>query len=306
MDFIITIDTESDIQKSGTDSVTIKNLKALPRFQTLCEKYGIIPTYLITYEVAEDKEMSGSLKKWQDMGYAEVGAHLHPWTTPPFNEGDRKLRFPNELTDQELSAKFDSLNESIKRAVGKPATSYRAGRWGFDNRQADILKKFAYLADCSITPKIDWRNMGGPDFRFSSIYPSRFPNGLIEVPMTILFSGLLKSEKTFFSNIFIGIPENFLKKVLNKLFLGRKWFRVFPNSAKEDWQKLYRTASKLKLPAMLFMFHSNDLMAGTGQFTKTKADEERIFNQLEELFAFVKEVKMNSITLSDFSKKFNV
>lgn len=306
MNFIITIDTESDIQKSGKESVSLNNLSALPRFQTLCDKYGIIPTYLITYEVATHEETLKNMKNWQDSGRAEIGAHLHPWTTPPFSLKDKELRFPHSLPDKELTDKFNNLHESITKAVGQNPTSYRAGRWGFDDRQAELLKKHGYVADCSVTPKIDWRSMGGPDFRNAPVYPSHFKNGLLEVPMTILFTGFIKGERNLFSKFFSRMPDSFLKKVFNKLFFRQKWFRVFPNSKKEDWQKLYRTAKVLKLPVMLFMFHSNDLGAGTGQFTKTEADVEHIFRQFEELFSFIKEIKAESVTLSDFSKKYNV
>ena len=302
MYFIVTVDTESDIQKKGNDKVILKNLAAMPRFQALCEAYNIIPTYLIAYEVAMDKETASNLKKWQDSGKAEVGAHLHPWTTPPIGNGDEKLRFPHELSDKELGDKFGSLNDAITKAVGRNPTSYRAGRWGFDNRQAELLKKYGYIVDCSVTPKIDWRGMGGPDFRGAGVYPSRFPNGLLEVPVTILFTGLMKGENNLFSKIFTRMPESFLKKVFNKLFFRQKWFRVFPNSKKEDWQRLYKVATDLKLPAMLFMFHSNDLAAGAGQFTKTSADVERIFNQFETFFSFIKEAKVTPSTLSGFSK----
>ncbi|HEY9584327.1 MAG TPA: hypothetical protein VJI33_02000 [Candidatus Paceibacterota bacterium] len=306
MDFIITVDTESDIQKSGKDPVLLRNLSALPRFQSLCERYGIIPTYLITYEVATDEETAKNLKSWQESAKAEVGAHLHPWTTLPIGEGDEKLRFPHALSDQELEVKFKSLHNSIIKFVGRNPTSYRAGRWGFDDRQAGILKDSGYLVDCSVTPKVNWQNMGGPDFRRASIYPYRFSNGLLEVPMTILFTGIIKGERNIFSKIFTRMPESFFKKVLNKLFFRQKWFRIFPNSTKEDWQRLYKTASALKLPAMLFMFHSNDLFAGAGQFTKNSSDVERIFNQFEELFAFIKEAKLSPVTLSGFAKKYNV
>src|SRR3990167_291254 len=139
MDFIITVDTESDIQKSGKDPVLLRNLSALPRFQSMCEKYGIIPTYLITYEVATDKEATNNLKNWQDSGRAEIGAHLHPWTTPPIGDEDEKLRFPDALSDQELESKFKNLHDSIVKSIGRNPTSYRAGRWGFDNRQVELL-----------------------------------------------------------------------------------------------------------------------------------------------------------------------
>lgn len=52
--FIITVDTEGDNlweYKKGTPIGT-ENAKYLPRFQSLCEKYGFKPVYLTNYEVS--------------------------------------------------------------------------------------------------------------------------------------------------------------------------------------------------------------------------------------------------------------
>lgn len=54
--FIITVDTEGDnlwMWHTG-DDITTENAKSIPRFQNLCEKYGLIPTYLTNYEMACD------------------------------------------------------------------------------------------------------------------------------------------------------------------------------------------------------------------------------------------------------------
>ena len=101
MYFIVTVDTEADIQKKGSDRAVLSNLASLPRFQALCEAYNVMPTYLITYEVATHRETVENLKNWQDKGMAEVGTHLHPWTNPPIGTMDGELRFPHRLSDKE-------------------------------------------------------------------------------------------------------------------------------------------------------------------------------------------------------------
>src|SRR5512144_2975448 len=44
--FLITIDTEGDNLWSRPREITTGNARYLPRFQALCEKYGLKPTYL--------------------------------------------------------------------------------------------------------------------------------------------------------------------------------------------------------------------------------------------------------------------
>ena len=54
--FFITIDTEGDNLwdwREGMDIHT-ENARFLPRFQTLCEEYGLKPTYLSNFEMISD------------------------------------------------------------------------------------------------------------------------------------------------------------------------------------------------------------------------------------------------------------
>jgi len=52
------VDTEADDQWSsaGRETLTLRNIAELPRLQALCDRYGVRPTYLVTYEVAADPE----------------------------------------------------------------------------------------------------------------------------------------------------------------------------------------------------------------------------------------------------------
>lgn len=73
--FIITVDTEGDNlweYKKGTP-IGIENAKYLPRFQSLCEKYGFKPVYLTNYEMASSDTFVTEAKKWLDNGTYEIG-----------------------------------------------------------------------------------------------------------------------------------------------------------------------------------------------------------------------------------------
>ena len=54
--FLITIDTEGDNAWAKPREVTTRNAAYLPRFQSLCERYGLQPTYLTNYEMAVSPE----------------------------------------------------------------------------------------------------------------------------------------------------------------------------------------------------------------------------------------------------------
>lgn len=312
MKFIITVDTEADHQKSGDNRVSIKNLESLPKFQNLCAKYNFKPTYLVTYEVATDTKTAAYLKTLQDNDKIEVGTHLHPWTTPSGTETDF-LSYPSRLGGEELFTKLDVLTSLITKNFGKTPTSYRAGRWGLDGRQVAMLQQLGYIVDCSITPKVSWASDGGPDFRNAQTQPYFISdknileedrnNKLLEVPMTILYSGLFKKDKWLGERLINSLPDNFIKHVLNRLFFRMKWLRIFPNSNSGDWQRIYKSAEINKLPVVMFMIHSSELHQGTSKMSKTQKDVERNFQQLEELLSFFKSKDVESQTLSEFAKE---
>ena len=320
MKFIITVDTEADNEWKRSANSQVENIKFLPRFQALCERYNFKPTYLLTYDVVQDSEAVAILKPWQDKGQAEIGAHLHPWINPPMTkERDWEVkhhRFPHELNDYELKSKLENLTNTIRDKFHIMPKSFRAGRWGFDKRVAKELLRLNYLVDCSITPKVDWsstvgdpKGSGGPNFRDYQVAPyfldiddvsQKGKSSLLEVPMTILFSSTFKKENFVLGNTFLKLPDSFFKKVINRLFFRQKWLRVFPNSKTKDWQKLYTSAKQNGLPVMEFMIHSSELMPGGSPYAKDQQAVEFTYQQIEDMFKFFKKQKMQGMTLSEF------
>lgn len=285
MRIIVTVDTEADDQWNEKAELSVENVYALPRFQTLCEKYSIRPMYFVTYEVANDPRAVALLKGWQDAGKAEIGAHLHPWTTPPIQQGEEHTRaFPSELSDEALRAKLTALTEKIEAAFGKRPTSYRAGRWGFDMRQISLLKELGYIVDSSVTPGISWQKTrgalhgaGGPDFTNEPVAPHMLSGGILEVPMTIIHAG-------FFRRL--------------------RWLRIFEKTTQRDLANVLTAAKHRKLPVVVCMIHSSELIAGKSPYVKDDAALTHVYARLEELFALCKERDITGTTLSSFAQSY--
>ncbi|MBI4088137.1 hypothetical protein HY418_02015 [Candidatus Kaiserbacteria bacterium] len=285
MHIIVTVDTEADDQWDEHAALSVGNVFALPRFQRLCERYGIAPTYFVTYEVASDARASALLREWQDLGKAEVGAHLHPWTTPPVAPGEEHVRaFPSELSDETLQKKLTALTEKVEATFGKRPTSYRAGRWGFDMRQAAFLKELGYIADSSVTPGISWRETrgvpggaGGPDFTNEPVMPHMLNDRVLEIPMTVVRTRLLRR---------------------------RRWLRIFEKTTERDLVKVLAVSAHMDLPAAVFMIHSSELVAGESPYVKDEAALAHVYARLEELFAFCKKKGITSATVSAFARSY--
>ena len=74
--FLITIDTEGDNLWSKPRTATTKNASYLPRFQELCEKYGLKPTYLANYDMANSRAFQQLGKDIVKRGVGEIGMQI--------------------------------------------------------------------------------------------------------------------------------------------------------------------------------------------------------------------------------------
>lgn len=300
MKLIITVDTEADNQWHSDGKLTLENIKAVPKFQALCERFDYVPTYLVTYEVIDSAEAMAILLPLERSGRAEIGTHLHPWTTPPyFDEVEEKrlMHFPSELSDASLRAKFVTQHERLTRELGYAPTAFRAGRWGLDSRVEALLREYRYEADCSVTPYVDWRRVvrGGmtrrlPNFRRASVLPSDLGSGLVELPMTILPRGW-ETLSTWGADM------------LGRGSLAVTWCRIFPETSIHELIDVYYAAESRGLPYLEFMIHSSELIRGGSPYTKTDEALEHLYATLEEFFDFLSGEDVTGITASRAAKE---
>jgi hypothetical protein len=322
MDFILTIDTEGDNQWDHGCELTVENIKFIPRFQELCNKYLIRPTYLVTSEVCEDPFAKEIFADYLSSDTAEIGAHLHSWTTPPFQDrngyryNDSSHAFATELPENLLSDKIKNLTNQILTSFGKQPLSFRSGRYGFNENVARILSENSYLVDSSITPYASWSDykgiedgMGGPDFINSTPFPSRYNfanNSLLEIPITIL-------PTRFPLNRFKAIATNYLRKVDSSIFFKvfRKllfrnqplWLRPQPFMNIDLFDELLTEAIKINLPYIVMMFHSSELMPGCSIYRPDQISVEKLYELLERFFVILCSKNIDSVTLEGAAKK---
>ena len=300
MKFIITVDTEADNQWHSDGKLTLENIKAIPKFQALCERCNYAPTYFVTYEVADSDEAMSILLPLERSGRAEIGAHLHPWTTPPYvDEAQEKrlMHFPSELSDTSLRAKFTTLHERLAARLGYAPTSFRAGRWGIDERVEALLREYRYEADCSVTPYVNWRRTvrGGelrrlPNFRNAFPLPSHLGDGLVELPMTILPRGW-ETLSTWGADM------------LGRGSLAITWCRIFPETTIHELIDVYHSAKQRGLPYLEFMIHSSELILGGSPYTKTNEALEHLYTTLEEYFDFLASMGVSGISATRAAKE---
>ncbi len=176
MKLIITIDTEEDNWGHYCSTgQTLTNIDRIPQLQSLFDTYNIKPTYLITYPVATDDKSIKLFVEIEKSGRCEIGTHCHPWNTPPFDEelNERNSMLCNLHPDLQYD-KIHHLHNTIITNLGVEPTSFRSGRWGYNQGVAESLLKLGYKVDSSITSYTDWRDYHGSDFSDVSPRPFRF------------------------------------------------------------------------------------------------------------------------------------
>ena len=324
MKFILTIDTEADNQWDHGRKISVKNIQYIPRFQELCNKYSIKPTYLVTSEVCSDAMAQEILTEYLINDEAEIGAHLHSWTTPPFldKEGyrynDKSHAFASEIEIELMNQKIRSLTQQIENVFGKKPTSFRSGRYGFNEDVAMALIENDYLVDSSVTPYTRWsankglpNGKGGPDFTNKTPVPYSYTfknKTLVEIPITILPTrfplNVMPSLAEFY---FQNVNEMFMLKVIRKLLFQNQplWLRPYEAMNNDLFASIIREARRKNLSNIVMMFHSSELMPGCSKYRKDESAVERLYEQLEELFILFKKNKIEGVTLSEAALKYN-
>lgn len=306
MRLAVTIDTEADGQWSPGVPITVRNAEFWDPFQDLCERHGVAPTYLVASEILEDDRARSLLEKWAQRGAAEVGAHLHPWTTPPFVDrpglryNDPVHAFPCQLPDELLREKTRLLTEQLTAAFRASPTSYRAGRFGLDARGAGFLQEAGYVVDSSVTPLTSWSahpgldGEGGPDFRRHTPEPFRIdthgPNTLIEVPVTILPTYAVLRRMPLLLRAYRTLPARAIRKTLLSRWLVPQpmWLSPDPRYMPKDLGDAWHCASHEGLEAAVMMFHSSELMPGGSPFWPDARSVRNLLTSLDALFSLLR------------------
>jgi hypothetical protein len=316
---IITIDTEGDNQWDPALPQSTDNIRFLPRFQDLCDRYTFQPTYLCTYEVAAAPAFDEILLPIHESKRAEIGAHLHPWTNPPFSQWDRSETvpaYPSELPPGVFARKLACLTSLIASKLGRPPRSYRAGRWGLSAAHIAVLLQLGYIVDCSVTPLVSWGDPGarerGQDFREAPVKPyfvawgdpaREGSSGLLEVPVTILYTNSSMRGSPLLCAAYRRHRKTRAARLLNRMFwIAPQWFRPFSDMSVARLKAVYETARELELPVIEMMFHSSELMPKGSPHNPTAESVERLYQRLEQILAYLAEQRVEGITLSAFAE----
>lgn len=301
--FVITVDVEADNEWEFTDAPpTYRGITALPRLQRLCDRYQVQPTYLVTFDVACDPDSAKILRELAADGRCEIGAHMHPWRTPPFypeldcDTGYRPYLYdyPEEIQAQKMA----TLTRCLEDVFQRPITSHRAGRWGIDAFGCDLLEEHGYVVDTSVTPLLNRRRQSGfvggsagPDYLnapSAPYHPSRddvsVPGGrkLLEIPTSVgsvcPVIGRVWRESLVRRLGGAGFAGEAAMRLLQKMKVLRVVSLNPAHSGQRDMHTIVERGTAIRNPVVNMAFHSSELVSGASPSVMTEADVSRVWS----------------------------
>jgi hypothetical protein len=292
--FTVTVDTEEEWDWDRgwpTDNLSLSNIALLPKFQGICERYGVATTYFADQAVFDAPAARDTLLSLAGRPNTEIGMHIHPWNTPPIvPNGPVRARdtFLHNLPAELIRAKLASVYDCF-RNVGLAPTSFRGGRYSSGGVIHEFLQDHGFLADASVCPYSTWPDEGAPDYRDRGLEPVRLPprhpgqSVVWEIPLTLAFTRRPFQvwrtwydfvERSWLSRLrLIGIGE--------RMGIVRKVWLNFESPLGIHMRALVDRLQQIDVPAICFTLHSSSLMPGGNSFTRTAADAARLFEQLE-------------------------
>jgi hypothetical protein len=306
MKLVISIDVEEEGLFSGEYARTplgVSNVAQLQRLEFIPREFGFPLSLLVTYHAARDPAAREVLKYWRDRYGAEIGAHLHPWNTPPFAD----LSEPEPVRSEKmplpvLKEKLANLVSAIQEGLGVTPRSFRMGRFDWGLKLLSLLPEIGFQVDSSMVPLT--QKVGGPDYFLAPPDPFRLPvpgaagETLLEIPLTMI--PLCPAAARLVYRLSAGFPgargeplRGWFPYVL-ALGIHPVWF---PFPSMRFAVRLHRGRGGRVLNMFL---HSSELMVGGTPQIPTEAAVERLVQKIRRFITWLQDTgPVQGVTLSE-------
>ena len=289
---IVVIDTEEEfdwnkpVDRSAT---SVHAMQYINRVQDIFDEYGIKPCYVIDYPIASQQDSYQPLVEIMNDGCCEIGAHLHPWVTPPETETLIPANtYPGNLEKSLEYEKLKNLTEVIQQNFGFQPTTYKAGRYGFGANTQDILKQLGYRIDLSYCPSFDHSADGGPDYSRAHAQPFWLDGEktLLEIPVTGSFVGSAGAASRGLFDLAQGFKKFRLPGILSRLGIVDRLVLTPEGYSHEEHVKITEFLYRRGVRTFTWSFHSPTVMPGTTPYVENEQDVKDFLDSFHQYFEF--------------------
>ena len=289
---LVVVDTEEEFDWNAPFSranTSVSAMAHIGRVQQIFNRFGIKPTYVVDYPVAVSPEASQPLREFLHDGHCSIGAHLHPWVTPPFDEDVNSWNsFTFNLAESLQRAKLRELSAAIEHAFETRPTIFKAGRYGLGATTVRLLDEIGYEVDMSVTPRLDFSDIGGPTFTDFDPYPFFLSERILEIPCTVEFTGWLRAGGTRLHR-FASLtslqklrPLGLLRRtgLLNRVMLSPE------GNTLAELRELTSVLAAEGCPTFTLSFHSPSVEPGHTPYVRNAQDLECFLRDIERFCEF--------------------
>lgn len=299
----MSVDTEEEFDWSmprRRDANSVTAVRVLPVAHARLRSYGVKPAYLVDYPVASNPMSVEVLRRFLDDGECTLGAQLHAWVNPPFDEAVNVANsFPGNLPRALERAKMLALTERITESFGRRPIVYRAGRYGVGPNSEALLDELGYRVDCSVRPFFDYAEEKGPSFWSTPTQPywTGPERRLLEVPMTTVFIGGLRrlGGPLFRLSGYIPLMRGAMARtrLLNRVALTPEGMPLC--EALRGLRALMAKGTRL----FSISFHSPSVEPGHTPFVRDEADLKQLYAWFDGVFDYFARVGVEPATVED-------
>lgn len=274
---------------------TTEHIRHINVLHDILDSYSATPTYLLTYPVLDDADAVRVLRREYDRGRCDLGIQLHPWVTPPFEDGtERQESYSGNLGAGLEERKLLCLIARFEAVFGRRPVVYRAGRYGLGRRTGALLEELGFRVDTSIAPRTDFSSEGGPDYRHIDCNPFWFgtERRLLEVP---LCRSIIGWSGTLAPAVYRATAGNRKDgaRALGILTRARCVERITLSPEGNDFNAMRRLALALMARGQrvfALSFHSSSLYPGRNPYVRTRADLHEFYDRLSAVLTFMAEM----------------
>ncbi len=274
------IDTEEEFDWNAPHSreaTSVTAMQHIGRAQSIFDRYHLKPTYVVDFPVAHQHDGYAPLADYVASDRCTIGAHLHPWVTPPYDEMVTATNsFPCNLPAALEAAKLRTLVQEIRTNFGVQPKSYKAGRYGIGAATVGTLRALEFEVDLSVNPHMDFTAQHGPSFVGFEARPFLL-NGdqpILFLPCTVGYVGVAGD---------LGRPLHMMASaralqplravgVLSKLGITNRVMLSPEGNTLEEMKSLARTLYDRGLRTFSLTFHSPSVEPGHTPYVRTDAD----------------------------------
>ena len=289
----VVVDTEAEFDWNEPFDRThtgVSAMAAQERAQSIFDASGLRPIYVVDYAVASQPEGYGPLRGFLDRHVCVVGAHLHPWINPPFEEvvSDHNS-FGGNLPAGLERRKLGALVEMIRQNLGVSPLFFKAGRYGLGPHTMATLAHLGFAVDFSIMPMTDLRAKGGADFSAAEARSYRtVEHGILSVPMTRAQTGLVAPlppglHGALQSRRLAGLR---LPGLLSRLGLANTVTLTPEGVTAREQMQLVRAMLDRGHRTFVLHYHSPSLAVGHTPYVRTEADLATFLHRIEAVCRF--------------------